>query len=285
MNLSSVAPANETLIHHLRDQFFDYIQQALEHLFVILLAYAGLSILLYCVVFRWRYHTRLPRAKRVLVVTAHPDDECMFFGPTILDLNRSDCRVFVLCLSNGNHDKKGQLRRQELWNSCEVLQIDKEDVTMLNVTHLQDDPNVEWKVELVAQIVLKHIEMLDIELLVTFDKNGVSSHPNHCAIFYATASLCFSNLLPKGCKVLTLESVNLFRKYISLFDLPISLLMSTNWSIVSWADRSTVQKAMKQHVSQLVWFRKLYIAFSRYMMINSLHEINLADVEFEIIES
>lgn len=175
-----------------------YLCQTLEHLAVILLAYAILSLLAYAIVFKWRYQTRIPAAKRVLIVTAHPDDECMFFGPTILDLTRRKCRVFVLCLSNGNHDKQGQLRRQELWDSCEVLGIDKGDVTMLNVTHLQDDPNVEWKVELVAQIVLKHIESLDIQLLVTFDKTGISGHPNHCAIFYATASLCFSNLLPKG---------------------------------------------------------------------------------------
>lgn len=106
---------------------------------------------------------------------------------------------FQLTLNvTGNFDKKGALRRQELWNACEVLSIDKADITMLNATHLQDDPNSEWKVEHVAKIIQKHIEMLDVQLLITFDKNGVSSHPNHCAIFYATASLCFSNLIPKG---------------------------------------------------------------------------------------
>lgn len=69
---------------------------------------------------------------------------------------------------------------------------------MFNATHLQDDPNSEWKVEHVAKIILKFIDMLDVQLLITFDKNGVSCHQNHCAIFYATASLCFSNLIPKG---------------------------------------------------------------------------------------
>lgn len=36
----------------------------------------------------------------VLLLTAHPDDECMFFGPTLQAL-RHPTRVHVLCLSTG----------------------------------------------------------------------------------------------------------------------------------------------------------------------------------------
>lgn len=47
----------------------------------------------------------LPKAAlmgRVLLVIAHPDDECMFFGPLIYSLTQRDgCQVYVLCLSNG----------------------------------------------------------------------------------------------------------------------------------------------------------------------------------------
>lgn len=47
--------------------------------------------------------TKLPEhVSRVLLVTAHPDDECMFFGPTLIALRkRRNCRVFVLCMSRG----------------------------------------------------------------------------------------------------------------------------------------------------------------------------------------
>lgn len=38
--------------------------------------------------------------KSVLVVTAHPDDECMFFSPTIINLQRLS-KVHLLCLSTG----------------------------------------------------------------------------------------------------------------------------------------------------------------------------------------
>ena len=42
--------------------------------------------------------------KSVLLVTAHPDDECMFFSPTILNLRRSST-VHLLCLSTGKYVK------------------------------------------------------------------------------------------------------------------------------------------------------------------------------------
>lgn len=72
------------------------------------------------------------------------------------------------------------------------------------------------------------------------------------------------------------------RKYMSIFDLPISYLLSSNWCILNWKERKIIQNAMKQHKSQMKWFRQLYIQFSRYMLINSLHEMNLSDIELEM---
>jgi N-acetylglucosaminylphosphatidylinositol deacetylase len=37
----------------------------------------------------------------VLLVTAHPDDEAMFFAPTIHTLLQQGASVHILCLSNG----------------------------------------------------------------------------------------------------------------------------------------------------------------------------------------
>lgn len=47
----------------------------------------------------WAFKTQ----DNVLILTAHPDDECMFFGPTITTLKSIvKCRLHVLCLSTGN---------------------------------------------------------------------------------------------------------------------------------------------------------------------------------------
>lgn len=68
----------------------------------------------------------------------------------------------------------------------------------------------------------------------------------------------------------------------SVFDLVISLLLSTNWCILSWSNVNIVRNAMRQHKSQMVWFRKLYIIFSRYMVMNTLREVNVSDIELDM---
>ena len=100
----------------------------------------------------------------------------------------------------GNFEKKGKIRTKELWNASKKLFMSTNNITLLNATHLQDDPNLEWKVETIAKYILKEIETLDIDLLITFDRDGISNHPNHCAIYYATASLCLAGLIPKSIK-------------------------------------------------------------------------------------
>lgn len=42
---------------------------------------------------------------RALLVTAHPDDECMFFAPAVLKLTDSNAAVYLLCLSSGTSQK------------------------------------------------------------------------------------------------------------------------------------------------------------------------------------
>ena len=43
----------------------------------------------------------LSSRKNILILTAHPDDECMFFTPTILNLRNDGHRVYVVCFSKG----------------------------------------------------------------------------------------------------------------------------------------------------------------------------------------
>ena len=64
------------------------------------------------------------KSQNVLLVTAHPDDEAMFFAPTILSLSRKpSIDLFHLCLSSGNADGLGVIRKAELTNSLDILGI------------------------------------------------------------------------------------------------------------------------------------------------------------------
>ena len=54
-----------------------------------------------------------------LLVTAHPDDECMFFAPTVIRLLELKARVHVLCLSEGT---VGLFPQISLTNSYKVME-------------------------------------------------------------------------------------------------------------------------------------------------------------------
>lgn len=84
--------------------------------------------------------------ERFLLLTAHPDDEAMFFAPTILGLQgsapvlraqpdspeqvvlseetASRSHIYSLCLSVGNADGLGSTRREELTQSLNILGVD-----------------------------------------------------------------------------------------------------------------------------------------------------------------
>lgn len=106
-----------------------------------------------------------------------------------------------------------------------------------------------------------------------------------------------------------LESVNIIRKYIQLLDLPVSLLSASYWYLVTHEQKRTIkvnilphygkiinqpfnaslfniifplQNAMAAHKSQYVWFRKLYMIFSRYTFINTLQEVSALDLELDL---
>jgi N-acetylglucosaminylphosphatidylinositol deacetylase len=63
---------------------------------------------------------------------------------------------------------------------------------------MQDGPSQEWKVEILSSHIIHYTESLDIDLIITFDKNGISNHANHCAIYHAAAALCLHQILPSS---------------------------------------------------------------------------------------
>ncbi|UZJ51850.1 hypothetical protein CBS101457_001170 [Exobasidium rhododendri] len=75
-------------------------------------------------------HSWLP--KTVLIVTAHPDDEVMFFAPTILALVGLGVQVHALCLSVGNAENLGRIRKQELVDSYVSLGVAAQHVQSID---------------------------------------------------------------------------------------------------------------------------------------------------------
>nr|XP_020456131.1 N-acetylglucosaminyl-phosphatidylinositol de-N-acetylase isoform X2 [Monopterus albus] len=188
-----------------------------------------------------------------LIVTAHPDDECMFFAPTIIRLVELNVSVHLLCLTEGNYYKQGAQRKQELLKSCAMLGIPSSSITIVDHNKLPDDPTAEWSIPLVSSVIVKHIRAHSFNLVLTFDGKGVSGHANHRAIHKAVSHLASTGQVPNDCSLLSLVTVGLFRKYISFLELPISwLLPSCLCCIVG--SRGYRQAKVRQFVKRLPCF-------------------------------
>mmetsp|Transcript_12570 Transcript_12570/g.19374 ORF Transcript_12570/g.19374 Transcript_12570/m.19374 type:complete len:552 (-) Transcript_12570:41-1696(-) len=148
-----------------------------------------------------------------LLITAHPDDESMFFTPTLRNLIHLDSKnerhnqkpnIQLLCLSNGDYRdvSDGPVRTKELYKACSLIGIDGHktsdtaSVIVLDDDRLKDGPNEVWNSDLIANTVLEHIQTILSSIqkqqstqpqlninIITFDQGGVSGHPNHVDAF------------------------------------------------------------------------------------------------------
>ncbi|KAH7438457.1 hypothetical protein KP509_04G015700 [Ceratopteris richardii] len=221
------------------------------------------------------------KRKNVLLVVAHPDDESMFFAPTLLSLTSLGCYdVRVLCLSNGNAEGLGSVREMEMLSACSFLKIPLENVDIINDPLLQDGHNVAWSRSLISQLINRISTCHNIDMIITFDSYGISGHPNHVAVYQGVCEFLFDNertsVKQKGSQIEAwkLESVNFIKKYSG----PIYVLWST-WRHIntsnshlfySGSPRSSI-KAMQRHKTQWLWYRRLFVIFSVYTYMNSLH--------------
>ncbi|GET03860.1 N-acetylglucosaminyl-phosphatidylinositol de-N-acetylase [Rhizophagus clarus] len=189
--------------------------------------------------------------RKILLIISHPDDECMFFGPTLLFLQDQNTQIHLLCLSIGNESG-------------------------LDHPSLQDGPKNNWNPILISDIINDYVTKHKIDIIITFDEKGVSSHPNHIAAFNGAKHFIQSVTTSNNVILYKLTTVPILRKYISILDLPLTYQFKNQNHlnhlifISSFNNFILARRAMTSHQSQLVWFRHLYILFSRYMMINEL---------------
>eukprot|EP00002_Diphylleia_rotans_P038006 TRINITY_DN8578_c0_g1_i2.p1 TRINITY_DN8578_c0_g1~~TRINITY_DN8578_c0_g1_i2.p1 ORF type:complete len:278 (+),score=36.85 TRINITY_DN8578_c0_g1_i2:46-879(+) len=212
--------------------------------------------------------------KRVLILTAHPMDECMFFTPTLLKLRRLGHQVHVLCLSTGNAEGLGEIRTHELVESCKHFGIAHNQIDILDDPSFPDGDNVSWPIEQISRAILDHCRLHPIDAIITFDIYGGTSHLNHVACNRGLRRLIRSGELVHT-RAYQLASVGGLRKYMG----PVDFL----WTFATfplihfhslvkgyWA----AHRAMRQHKSQYTLACRIYILFSRYVYINTLEPIH-----------
>ncbi|KAF7628793.1 putative glycan biosynthesis protein [Aspergillus flavus] len=245
-------------------------------------------------------------AKNILLVTAHPDDETLFFSPSILYRN-DDATVTrgLLALSSGNYEGIGDIRHSELQRSCAELGIKPERCVNLDHYELQDNPQKWWREDLIEELVGEYVKKWNIDLIITFDDGGISGHVNHRAVSAGVSK--YISKTPQGPPAYALQTKFLLRKYAGLADLiPTSMSFSGRilQAIVSpsreyevvkvgngksskiqdpygdkallvsdWQMYFQARGAFSQHGSQYSFDRVFYLLISRYMWVNDLRRI------------
>lgn len=243
----------------------------------------------------------------VYFIIGHPDDEVMFFSPSLIEISKkkNNNDVHLLCFSNGDSIDRsiGKIREEELYESARILGLNKENVIVLD--KFKDGMNETWDAielqESLEKLIGSQKESL---VLITFDEKGVSHHPNHISLYYGTLRF-FRTHYSKNTekyKLFVLKSLNFWEKYsftllnnVELFVDHLSKLLISNIlgikinisffnkdldhsSIKFYSDLNMLSvgyAAMSYgHFSQMVWFRYGWLLFSRYLTFNHLIEIN-----------
>ena len=241
-----------------------------------------------------------------VLVIAHPDDESMFFVPTLRSLQQAGEDVWILCLTTGDYDGLGKEREKELKKAGKVLGLSK----VIVENDLKDHPTQRWPISTVADAIERSISkhlfiasnhrqrQWESITLTTFDQFGVSGHVNHIDTHYGVCDLIRRNggkIQPnkegrggEESPIIPLEGWqlksehNLFFKYVPFLCWIAFLLSLFHINLPQEDSRFPKYQclepwinwnAMKAHTTQFVWYRRLFVIFSIYTYSNELHPI------------
>ncbi|CAM6068737.1 unnamed protein product [Sphagnum tenellum] len=227
------------------------------------------------------YSQKNARTKtNVLLLVAHPDDESMFFGPTLLSLSKlGGYSIRVICLSTGNADGFGARRKLEMVAACSVLKVPADNVEVLDHPDLQDGFGCHWDQPLILKLLQQAVMTHNIHVILTFDSYGVSGHPNHRSVSAGVRRLHHKNG-PQGETVRGWElvSTNIMRKFcgpLEMFASVLNWVYSDQREMHCFLNPSPITSimAMSRHQSQWVWYRRLFVLFARYTYVNTLKQI------------
>lgn len=160
-------------------------------------------------------------------------------------------------------------------------------VTCVEHIDLPDSMSKLWPAPIISSVMIKTLSSTPgVDTLITFDESGVSNHPNHISLLEGAREYIRSVPHPHPLLLYTLSSVNLPRKYASIFDGITTLLQrwmvrGEGWGgegapnnvlfVNGWEEYRRAQRAMVHgHESQMRWFRWGWIVLSRYLVINDL---------------
>lgn len=130
--------------------------------------------------------------KKMLLVFAHPDDESFTCGGTIAKYVKAGWSVDLICATRGEAgnatgydsvtpEELGKIRQKELEQAATLLGVSS--ITFLGYMDgtLANEPPGELEDK-----IYRKMEELVPDCVITFDTTGISNHPDHIKLCYAT---------------------------------------------------------------------------------------------------
>lgn len=240
----------------------------------------------------------LEEIESLSLVVAHPDDEVMFFAPTILELDSRlppNVEFNVVCLSKGDADGLGDIRVKELNDSVNFLLANSGRRYQLEQYDYPDGHDETWDLESVQSTIKDSVlKSKKSSVLLTFDDKGVSKHVNHIACHEAVSKLLQTESIVKTALYLDSYGNNIVLKYSAFFwetwKLTKDWLLHHTLSVPSHNENKPVNSItlmndypsyilsfasmLHSHKSQMVWFRYGWWTFSRFVFVNDLKVVN-----------
>lgn len=189
-------------------------------------------------------------APAVLAVVAHPDDESFGLGALLSEAAAAGSRVGVLCFTHGEastlHGVDGdlrELREQELRRAAEHLGACW--VRLLD----HPDGGLADRVPALADDVAAAVRAFSPDVLLVFDRDGISGHPDHVAATSAALAVGRRQDVPVLAWTLPQSLVDAMAEdgYAGFLGRPDRTI-----PLVVEVDRAAQREAVHEHASQAV---------------------------------
>jgi LmbE family N-acetylglucosaminyl deacetylase len=150
--------------------------------------------------------------KKLMCVTAHPDDEAWAFGGALLHYRERAVETHVVCLTRGgagtyrgtakSSDEQMKLRAQEFHAACRILKV-----THTDLLDYPDGGLARLNFFDVVADLTQRIRAAKPDVVITFGTEGtVTAHPDHSMVALFTTAACqwagrqdrFSDQLQRG---------------------------------------------------------------------------------------
>jgi LmbE family N-acetylglucosaminyl deacetylase len=198
--------------------------------------------------------------KKIMIITAHPDDETFTAAGTIYQNNKAGGSAFVVCATLGEKGRShleeeldegvlAEVRRQELNSVLELLGVQKNNIHIFTYP----DTDVRSFCDQIKEKILALVNIEQPDLIMSFDEHGLTGHQDHVAIGGVARDIATELQLPLATFTLPaqllIDNPNLFQKQ-QRHGKYISTIKFKEPNVVIEVDNNLKENALCLHKSQ-----------------------------------